>query len=106
MFRGFFLNLYMETLNTIKETLGKHKNRLIDKYGLSQLAIFGSYARSQQQENSDVDILVDFNKPIGLEFIDLAEELEQILNLKVDLVSKKGIREKYYKSIEHELKYV
>ncbi len=98
--------MFMENLNSIKEILGKHKNRLSDKYGLSQLAIFGSYARSQQRENSDVDILVDFNKPIGLEFIDLAEELEQILNLKVDLVSKKGIRKKYFKSIEKELNYV
>jgi predicted nucleotidyltransferase len=96
----------MGNLNSIKETLEKHKNRLIDKYGLSQLAIFGSYARSQQRENSDVDILVDFNKPIGLEFIDLAEELEQILSCKVDLVSKKGIKEKYFKSIEKELEYV
>lgn len=79
---------------------------MIDKYGLCQLAIFGSYARSQQRENSDVDILVDFNKPIGLEFIDLAEELEQILSLKVDLVSKKGIKEIYFKSIEKDLEYV
>jgi predicted nucleotidyltransferase len=96
----------MENLNTILEILGQHKKRLIDKYGLSQLAVFGSYARSQQGENSDVDILVDFNKPIGLEFIDLAEELEQILRLKVDLVSKRGIKEKYFRFIEKELRYV
>lgn len=53
-----------------------------------------------------MDILVEFNRPIGLEFIDLAEELEQILQIKVDLVSKKGIKKKYLKSIETELAYV
>jgi predicted nucleotidyltransferase len=96
----------MENLNSIFEILKKHKSELEDKYGLSQLAIFGSYARRQQRENSDVDILVEFNRPIGLEFIDLAEELEQILQIKVDLVSKKGIKKKYFKSIETELAYV
>ena len=96
----------MENINSIIEILKKHKSELVDKYGLSQLAIFGSYARRQQRENSDVDILVEFNRPIGLEFIDLAEELEQILQIKVDLVSKKGIKKKYFKSIETELAYV
>jgi predicted nucleotidyltransferase len=70
------------------------------------LAIFGSYARNQQTEESDLDILVEFNRPIGLAFIDLAEELEHILKLKVDLVSKKGLKERYLKSIEQELEYV
>lgn len=96
----------MENLNSIFEILKKHKSELVDKYGLSQLAIFGSYARRQERENSDVDILVEFNRPIGLEFIDLAEELEQTLQIKVDLVSKKGIKKKYFKSIETELAYV
>ena len=96
----------MEDLNSIIEILKKHKSELVDKYGLSQLAVFGSYTRRQERENSDVDILVEFNRPIGIEFIDLAEELEQILCLKVDLVSKRGIKEKYYKSIETELAYV
>lgn len=96
----------MDNLNSIIEILQKHKSELVDKYGLSQLAIFGSYARRQQRENSDVDILVEFNRPIGLEFIDLAEELEQILQIKVDLVSKKGIKKKYFNSIETELAYV
>jgi len=96
----------MENLNSIIQKLQLHKIELVEKYGLNQLAIFGSYARKQQKENSDVDILVEFKQPIGLKFIDLAEELEQILQIKVDLVSKKGIKEKYYKSIESELAYV
>jgi predicted nucleotidyltransferase len=94
------------TLIAIKKTLLDHKKRLSSKYGLSNIAIFGSYARNQQTENSDLDILVEFNRPIGSEFIDLADELEHILKVKVDLVSKKGLKERHLKSIEKELEYV
>jgi predicted nucleotidyltransferase len=50
--------------------------------------------------------LVEFNRPIGLEFNDLADELELILKLKIDLVSKKGLKERHLKSIEKDLEYV
>ena len=96
----------MLNLLDIKNILLAHKQRLSSKYGLSNLAIFGSYARNQQTEESDLDILVEFNRPIGLEFKDLADELEQILKLKVDLVSKKGLKDRHLKSIEKELEYV
>lgn len=96
----------MQTLKAIQEILSGHKQRLMAGYGLRRLAIFGSYARNQQTADSDIDILVEFDQPIGLKFIDLAEELEQILQIKVDLVSKKGIKEKYFKMIEKELCYV
>ena len=82
------------------------REHLTKKYGLSIIAIFGSYGREQQTGNSDVDILVDFDRPIGIEFIDLADELENLLKIKVDLVSKNGIRPDYYKQIERELNYV
>lgn len=90
----------------IKSTLLAHKQSLQSKYGLCNLAIFGSYARNQQTEESDIDILVEFERPIGSAFIDLADELELILNLKVDLVSKKGLKKRHLKSIEKELEYV
>ncbi len=96
----------MTTLNDIRNTLQGNKQRLSEKYGVSTMAIFGSYGRGQQDENSDIDILVDFKKPIGIEFIDLADELEILLHRKVDLVSLKGIKPIYYKNIEHELNYV
>lgn len=96
----------MTNLTDIKDTLRNNKARLTDKYGLSFMAIFGSYGRGQQTENSDLDILVDFQRPIGVEFIDLANELERLLKIKVDLVSRKGVRPKYLKQIEQELDYV
>ena len=96
----------MTTLSDIKEILIKHKARLSTKYGLNNIAIFGSYGRGQQTIDSDVDILLDFKQPIGVEFIDLADELERLLKIKVDLVSKNGVKPDYYKQIETELSYV
>lgn len=96
----------MTTLLEIKETLKNNKARLVTKYGLSDIAIFGSYGRGQQTANSDIDILVDFERPIGIEFIDLADELEKLLGTKVDLVSRNGIKPDYFNSIETDLKYV
>jgi predicted nucleotidyltransferase len=96
----------MTTLSDIKEILKSHKARLSKKYGLNNIAIFGSYVREQQTASSDVDILVDFIQPIGVEFIDLADELESLLRVKVDLVSKNGVKPDYFKQIETELNYV
>ncbi len=96
----------MRSLAEIKEILIQNKLRLTEKYGISFMAIFGSYGRGQQTENSDIDILVDFKRPIGIEFIDLANELEKLLKTKVDLVSKNGVRPQYLKEIENDLNYV
>ena len=70
------------------------------------MAVFGSFARNEQREDSDVDILVEFSVPVGMEFIDLADDLEGILNRKVDLVSKGGIKPKYLAAIQNQLSYV
>lgn len=96
----------MRSLLEIKNDLVRNKQHLFDKYGLSLLAVFGSYGRGAQRDDSDVDILVDFKRPIGIEFIDLAGELENILQMKVDLVSKNGVKEAYLRQIESELNYV
>lgn len=96
----------MTTLQDIVKTLKSNKERLSTKYGLRNIAVFGSYGRETQTEESDVDILVDFQRPIGIEFIDLANELENLLHRRVDLVSKNGIRPDYFKQIERELNYV
>jgi uncharacterized protein len=96
----------MKTLQEIMNTLENHKSRLFLDYPLKSMAIFGSYSRREQNESSDLDILVEFSDRIGVRFIDLAEELEDIFGFKVDLVSKNGIKEKYLKSIASDLIYV
>ena len=96
----------MRTLQEIKATLTDHKNKLFRDYPLKSIAIFGSYSRAEQTDTSDLDLLVEFSDPIGIRFIDLAEDLEDILGLKVDVVSKKGVKEGYLKSIDQDLIYV
>jgi predicted nucleotidyltransferase len=96
----------MKTLEEIKSVLVRNKSQLSHKYGVTELAVFGSYSRNDHTENSDIDILVDFEKPVGLEFIELAMELENLLELKVDLVSKNGIKPRYFESVKKELIYV
>jgi len=96
----------MKTLNDIKKILAAHKEKLVEKYPIKSLAIFGSYSRNEQDEYSDLDILVEFSERIGVKFIDLADDLENLLGRKVDLVSKNGIKEKYLKMISSDLIYV
>jgi predicted nucleotidyltransferase len=90
----------------ILQTLTKNKDSLYSKYPIKSLAVFGSVARDENIENSDVDLLVEFNDDIGIRFIDLAEEIESLLNQRVDLVSKKAVKPKYYKAFEEDLIYV
>ena len=78
----------------------------MSRYYVSGLGLFGSVVRNDFSGESDIDILVDFSQPIGIEFIDLAEELETRLKRKVDLVSKKGIKPQYFKTIQADVIYV
>ncbi len=96
----------MRTLQEIKNTLGNHKQRLFRDYPIRTMAIFGSFSRNEQNDSSDIDILVEFSDKIGIRFIDLADELEKIVGTKVDLVSKRGIKDQYLKSIHSDLIYV
>jgi len=96
----------MYNTQQILAILKRQKRDLEKKYPISELAIFGSYARGDNHEKSDIDILVDFNGRIGIEFISLAHELEDILHTKVDLVSRKGIKPKYLPFVEKNLIHV
>lgn len=94
-----------KTLLEIKDILLSHRSFLKEKYSVKSLAIFGSYARGEQTEASDVDLLVEFEVTPGFAFIRLADELEQLLGLKVDLLTSQMLRHNPYlkKSIEEDL---
>lgn len=83
------------------------KPELVSKYHVKSIGLFGSIVREDfSAAQSDIDIIVDFSKPIGIEFIDLADYLERQLKRKVDLVSRNGIKSSFYKEIEQEIIYV
>lgn len=90
------------TINKLKTA----KPFLLKYYPIKHLALFGSISRQENNADSDVDIMVEFDRPVGMEFIHLCYELEKILNRKVDLVSRNGIKEKYFNEIKDDLIYV
>ena len=97
----------MSSLTSIKELLLKIKPELAKKYNVKSIGLFGSIVRDDfTLSKSDVDIIVDFSKPIGIEFVDLADYLELQIKRKVDLVSKNGLKKNFYKEIEREIVYV
>jgi len=82
------------------------KPELVKKYNVSSIGLFGSVVRDDfVPTKSDIDVVVDFSKPIGIEFVALAEYLEEKFDRKVDLVSKNGIKTGYFAEIEREIVY-
>lgn len=90
----------------IETSLKRLKPLLISMFHVSKLGYFGSYATGQATEESDVDILVEFDKPIGWAFFDLQDLLEKELNLKVDLVTLAGLKEKLKPLILNQTRFV
>lgn len=83
----------MKPIEEIKEILLNHYEDLKEKYKIKEIGIFGSYTRGEQKSTSDIDILVDFFEvPDLLKFIEIERYLEEILNIKVDLVRKPALR--------------
>jgi uncharacterized protein len=74
------------------------------KYNPTLLGIFGSYARNEQVPTSDIDILIDFDKTVDLlQLIGLEQELSEVLEVKVDLITVKSLNEKLKPYIEQDL---
>jgi len=70
----------MKTLEEINNMLKKYKEELKEKYGVKEIGIFGSYVRGEQDEESDLDILVEFERPIGfIRFMKLENSLSELL---------------------------
>ncbi|MEN4018268.1 MAG: nucleotidyltransferase family protein [Methanobacterium sp.] len=98
----------MKTLEEIKNILREQKNELKERYGVKKIGIFGSFARGEQKEISDVDILVEFERPIGLRFFELADYIEEILGINVDLLTPNSLKQKplLWQSAAENLLYV
>lgn len=97
----------MKRLEDIKEILARHRKELKEQYGVVVIGVFGSYARGEQSENSDVDILVEFERPIGfVRFIKLEDYFSQLLGIKADLVTPKALKPYMGEQILREVQYV
>ena len=90
----------------IVELLRKASSGLKERYPLSSMAIFGSSTRLDFDENSDVDILIDFNSDDFLLFNSLAEELESLVGRKVAIVTKRSLKARHFNYLKDRLLYV
>ena len=90
----------------ILQTLQQLKSELEAKYGVSELALFGSYSRNEQTEESDIDIMIDFSAQIGIEYLDVVYLLQDAFKAKtIQVVSKQGIKQKYFDRLKTDLLY-
>ena len=97
----------MRTFEEIKELLRKNKPKFREQYGLKDIGIFGSYVRGEQVAESDLDILVELEKPIGfVKFMRLENALSQLLGVRVEIVTKKALKPHIGKRILEEVRYV
>jgi hypothetical protein len=82
----------MLTKEEITNILQEHAPYLATEYGVKRIGLFGSYAKNTPTEESDIDIIVEFERPIGFRFVEFAEYLEGLLGKSVDIITPAGIQ--------------
>ena len=94
-------------LEEIIHKIKSNERILKEKFKIKTIGIFGSIARGEENVN-DIDIIVEFSEPVGWEIVDLAEYLEDLLGMKVDILTKRAAMSKplLWKSIEEDIVYV
>ena len=96
----------MKNIEDIMKVIQLHKEDLRREYGVTEIGIFGSYIRGEQNDNSDVDILIELEKPIGfVRFMQLVKNISDLLGIKVDLVTKKALKPFIGRKILQEVQY-
>lgn len=97
----------VKNIEEAKAVLKEHKAEVVNKYRVTEMGIFGSFVRGEQNKRSDIDILVDFSEiPDLLKFIELERYLRKLLKKKVDLVDKQGIRPQLKEIITRDVVYI
>lgn len=95
----------MESKTDILNKLCELKPILSKEYAVRRIGLFGSFADNSADENSDIDLLVELDKPIGWKFISLEIYLEKIFGRKIDLVTKNALKEQIKKDILNKVNY-
>lgn len=75
----------------VKEILRRELPKLKSEFGVKRIGLFGSFSSGKQKQASDVDLLIEFEKPIGFKFMIMAEYLEKRLGRKVDILTPAGV---------------
>lgn len=81
----------MLTKEKALELLRENFSFIATEFGVKRIGLFGSYAKGTFTEHSDVDVIVEFERPIGFKFIELTEYLERLFGRKVDVLTPAGL---------------
>jgi predicted nucleotidyltransferase len=97
----------MKTRDEVLKILREHKPLLLQNYQISGLGLFGSCARGSQTESSDVDVLVDYEKaPSLFKLLELRDYLSELLEMKVDIVTRNGLKPRIREKVLSEVIYL
>lgn len=97
----------MRRLEEIQDILKQKKPLLRERFKVKEIGIFGSFVRGEEKDTSDLDILVELERPVGLiKFVSLQNYLSDELGEKVDLVMKSALKPRIKKDILSEVVYV
>lgn len=96
----------MTTREDIIEKLKELKPFLYKNYAVKEIGLFGSFSDNTYTEESDVDILVELERPIGWKFFSLELYLEKLFNRKIDLVTKNALKTQIRGNILEQVKYI
>jgi len=91
-------------LNSTLRIIEEKYPYLSQEYGVEKIGISGSLAREVENEDSDIDIVVEFREPIGFRFVELVEYLENVFHRKVDVLTQEGIENIRIKEIAEDIK--
>ena len=83
----------------------KDHNEILRKYEVKRIGLFGSFARGDQKKNSDIDFLVEFEKPVFENFMDLAFYLEELFGRKIELITNGNLSPYIQPYVEKEVKW-
>jgi uncharacterized protein len=96
----------MYTKTEILSKLAELKPILNKDYAVKEIGLFGSYSDNSNTEESDIDIIIEFEKPIGWKFFTLELYLEKVFNKKIDLVTKNALKEQIRDDILNQVNFV
>jgi predicted nucleotidyltransferase len=96
----------MKTLEEIKSVLAANRDELNKRFKVKSIRLFGSYVRGDQSNKSDLDVMVEFEEPVGFEFFHLADFLESILGIPVDLTTEDAIKPNRLSRVREDAVYV
>ena len=97
----------MKTLNEIRQVLSLQKQSICEIYRITEIGIFGSYTRGDETETSDIDILVDYETaPTLIMLVELRDYLSKIFGIKVDVVTKNGLKPRIRERVLAEVVYL